>query len=368
MKHFLTLILLTAILTACAPSAGGSALPLATVPITESTSTAASTPGADSVSATETPSLCLPCASQKATMTARIPVTQTMAAVMASQTAYAPTVRAAMTPSITATRSEAPGCDFSAGACILPGHFAFIRPIDPSQNLKIDRTYPYGSSQGGTREVHHGVEFPNAQGTPVLAAADGKVVFAGNDKLTLLAWVTAFYGNVVVIEHQMDGQTFYTLYGHLYKIDVQEGETVTAGQKIGEVGATGTAIGSHLHFEVRAGSNDYKSTRNPELWLTPETGTGVLAGSVVDGSGNPVKAVINIQRMENGQFVPLSIGTAETYPRETINSDDDWHETFVFGGLPEGEYRLSLVQYGAIYEQVIKIESGKLTLARFVVK
>ncbi len=297
-----------------------------------------------------------------ATVTETIPPSETPSPTATTPTPT-PTLRPSPAPSPTAET-----CAESTPLCITSGHFWFIRPLDPSANLTVDRTYPYATNQNGAREVHHGVEFANAQGTPVLAAADGTVVFAGNDKLTLIAWVTAFYGNVIVLEHHLNGQVLYTLYGHLYKIDVTAGDTVRAGQKIGEVGATGTAIGSHLHFEVRSGMNNYKSTRNPELWVAPVAGTGVVAGSVRNGNGDPVKAQINIQKVENGQFIPISLGIAQTYAQDTINSDDLWRETFTFGGLPVGEYRLSLVHYAAIYEQVIKIEDGKLTLVRFVVK
>jgi murein DD-endopeptidase MepM/ murein hydrolase activator NlpD len=202
----------------------------------------------------------------------------------------------------------------------------------------------------------------------VLAAADGEVVFAGDDKLTLIAWVTGFYGNVIVLKHELAGETFFTLYGHLYKIDVAVGQVVKAGDQIGEVGATGSAIGSHLHFEVRRGKNDYKSTRNPELWLMPLEGTGVLAGMILDEAGNVVKGTINVQRVENGTFDPLSVGSASTYPRETINSDDVWNETFVLGEILVGEYRLSLVHNGMVYEQIVNIEAGRLTLVKFIVK
>lgn len=97
----------------------------------------------------------------------------------------------------------------------------------------------------------------------MLAAADGQVVFAGDDGQTLLAWVPAFYGNVIVLEHLLAGEKLYTLYGHLSRVGVSIGQAVKTGEPIGEVGASGTAIGSHLHFEVRRGANDYFSTRNP---------------------------------------------------------------------------------------------------------
>ncbi len=256
--------------------------------------------------------------------------------------------------------------------CYLDGHFLFQRPIGPLGKQSIERSYPYGSTLGGMLEVHHGVEFYNAQGTPIFAAADGKVVFAGNDKLTLLSWVTGYYGNVVVIEHHFPGlpQTIYTLYAHQYKVDVTTGEEVKAGQPIGQVGATGTARGSHLHFEVRVGNNDYQSNRNPELWLLPLPGTGVLAGRIEDAQGGLVKGKINLQRVENGVLDPLSVASAETYAVQThpINSDNVLQENFAVGELPTGDYRLSLLYNGSLYEQMVKIEAGRLTLVKLVVK
>src|SRR5688572_26979979 len=161
------------------------------------------------------------------------------------------------------------GCQEGVTACFLPGHFVFQRPVDPAATTVIDQTYRYGATQDGKRDPHHGVDFPNREGSSVLAAGSGEVVVAGNDKLALYGWVTSFYGNLVVIEHRLPGfgGPIYTLYGHLSKVSVQVGQNVEAGDKIGEVGATGIAIGSHLHLEVRITNNDYKSTRNPELWL-----------------------------------------------------------------------------------------------------
>ncbi len=85
-----------------------------------------------------------------------------------------------------------------------------------------------------------------------------------------------FYGNVIIIRHANE---LYTLYAHLSNIFVKEGDKVSAGDMIGEVGDTGGATGSHLHFEVRKGGDgtDYFSTQNPELWLIPHEGTGTLS-------------------------------------------------------------------------------------------
>jgi murein DD-endopeptidase MepM/ murein hydrolase activator NlpD len=328
---------------------------------------------------------CMVCGSQAMTMTARVPATQTAAVMHMTQTAIAPVVQATLTaaaePSATPTFeiTEVSEACTASPVCYLDGHFLFQRPVPLTGPHSIERSYPYGSTQDGKREVHHGVEFYNAQGTPVLAAAAGEVVFAGDDALPLppgegrgaggpLAWVPAFYGNVIVLEHWLGGETFFTLYGHLYSVGVSAGQRVAAGEQIGEVGASGTAIGSHLHFEIRRGSNDYFSTRNPELWLAPPDGTGVLAGRIVDGRGNPVKGLVNVQRMENGTFNPLSVGSAATYAPTGVNGDDVLQETFALGEIPAGEYRLSLVHYGIVYEQVVKIEAGRLTFVNFLVK
>ena len=302
------------------------------------------------------------------TITVQIP-TSTPVLTLTVTPLPAPSATASVTPAPTATATQDCGAD---PVCSLDGHFLFQRPIGSTSKQSIERSYPYGSTLGGMLEIHHGVEFYNAQGTPILAAADGKVVFAGNDKLTLLAWVTGYYGNVVVIEHHFPGfpQTVFTLYGHMYKVDVTVGQEVKAGQQIGQVGATGTARGSHLHFEVRVSNNDYQSNRNPELWLLPLPNTGVLAGRVETAQGELVKGTINLQRFENGVLNSLSVAAAETYAIQThpINSDDVYQENFAVGELPAGDYRLSLLYYGRLYEQVIKIEAGKLTLVKLVVK
>ena len=271
-----------------------------------------------------------------------------------------------MPPSATPTSAAllpAPGtCPDAQTACILPWHFTFKLPLGSNANGTIDQTYRYGATQGGTREPHHGVDFPNAFGTPVLAAGDGTVVVATNDKLTLYGWVTGFYGNLVVIQHTVPGvpNAVYTLYGHLSKITVQVGQNVHTGDKIGEVGSTGIAIGSHLHLEVRIASDDYKSTRNPELWLVPAPGTGVLAGRVVDAQDNPVRTTLTIQQVVNNRYVPLY--PIETYAHESLNGDDLLKENFAVGNQPAGEYRLSLIYDHKLYEQTVQIEPGKLTL------
>ena len=85
---------------------------------------------------------------------------------------------------------------------------------------------------------HTGVDIAAPIGTPVFAADDGVVKFAGRN---------GGYGLMILIDHGK----YQTVYGHLSKIDVFEGQYVKKGQLIGRVGSTGVSTGPHLHFEVR---------------------------------------------------------------------------------------------------------------------
>ena len=334
--------------------------------------------GTSSPAASSTANICLPCGNAAASMTARIPATLTMMAMQANQTRVAPTVRAMITrtaeAAVVLSSMSGKDCMQTEPVCFIPNeHFLFKRPIGSNQNASVDRSYRYGSTQHGQREPHHGVEFPNAQGTPVLAAADGLVVFAGDDKKAVLSWVPNFYGNVVVIAHTLPGldQTVYSLYGHLYQINVKMGQQVNVGDQIGQVGATGAAIGSHLHFEIRSVKNDYRSNRNPELWLAPLPGKGVLTGRIQDSQGKLIDGLINVQRVENGVLLPQPVTALETYvsqENQPVNGDDIWQENFAAGELPAGDYRLTLYFHAAIHELMVKIEPGRLTFVRFVIK
>jgi murein DD-endopeptidase MepM/ murein hydrolase activator NlpD len=93
----------------------------------------------------------------------------------------------------------------------------------------------------GGHSFHTGVDLRAPEGAPILAARGGTVKSAGPH---------GGYGNAIEIDHG-DGLT--TLYAHASRVDVQPGDTVAPGDKVGEVGETGKTTGPHLHFEVRAG-------------------------------------------------------------------------------------------------------------------
>jgi murein DD-endopeptidase MepM/ murein hydrolase activator NlpD len=118
---------------------------------------------------------------------------------------------------------------------------ALRKPVPRSPiSLAVPVQAPTGDTYGprGTR-FHSGLDFPAPGGTPVSAAAAGRVVFAGLH--------TGGWGNLVVIRHASGVRT---LYAHLSRIDVSLGRRVSAGASVGQVGATGHATGPHLHFEV----------------------------------------------------------------------------------------------------------------------
>jgi len=266
----------------------------------------------------------------------------------------------------TATPTKIPCDPRAVDFCITDGHFIFARPISLDDNASVDKSYRYASTANGKREPHHGVDILNEYGTPVYAAADGVVVFAGPDsKAVYSPWIN-FYGNMIVLKHDHD---LYTLYGHLSKIVVQAGETVQVGGKIGEVGQTGVAIGSHLHFEVRTGNiEDYFSTLNPELWLVPEEGdTGVKYGvvmiSIVDEKSQHKYAEMTLERM------PTASDKGKTFYLDTyVNAMAKGEENAAMGDLLAGRYRIALKYNGHLYERMVEVQSGELTQVVIVVK
>lgn len=110
-------------------------------------------------------------------------------------------------------------------------------PIGLAWPLQAPIGDPFGPRGTG---FHPGIDLPAASGSPVAAAAPGRVIFAGYDP--------SGYGNLVEVAH---GNGVVTMYAHLSSIAVGVGRAVAAGSFVGRVGSTGEATGPHLHFEVR---------------------------------------------------------------------------------------------------------------------
>jgi len=114
----------------------------------------------------------------------------------------------------------------------------------------------------GKSDHHEGIDIDGHTGDPIHAAASGIVAFAGTH---------GDYGRTVVIDH---GDGWRTIYAHASELKVEEGEPVRVGDTIAEVGRSGNARGSHLHFEVR---HDGRAL-NPVPYLR---GTDTLTAGVV---------------------------------------------------------------------------------------
>ncbi len=103
----------------------------------------------------------------------------------------------------------------------------------------------------GAGAFHSGLDFRGARGTPIHAAAAGRVSFVGTK---------SGYGNVVEIDH---GQGIVTRYAHLSRFDVKLGQRVAAGFTVARMGSTGRSTGPHLHFEVRVNG----TAMDPRIFL-----------------------------------------------------------------------------------------------------
>ncbi|MEO7142147.1 MAG: M23 family metallopeptidase [Bryobacteraceae bacterium] len=122
--------------------------------------------------------------------------------------------------------------------------FYWTRPFVQLSNSKVEsefadvRAYIYKGKQVD-KQVHLGFDLAVAKHTPVLAANDGKVVWAAP---------LGIYGNCIVVDH---GYGLQSIYGHLSELDVKEGDMMKRGQAMGKSGSTGLALGDHLHFSMQ---------------------------------------------------------------------------------------------------------------------
>ena len=130
----------------------------------------------------------------------------------------------------------------------------------PASNLKLTSAFGYRIHPvTHVPHSHTGIDVSATTGTPITAAKSGQVIIS--EKGTGSTWS---YGEYVVIDHG-DGTT--TLYAHMSYRAVSEGQIVTQGQYIGDVGATGNVTGPHLHFEVRKnGQRVDPEERFPDLY------------------------------------------------------------------------------------------------------
>ena len=173
--------------------------------------------------------------------------------------------------------------------------------------VSVQITSYFGSSESFRNGSGHGaidISNPNGIGkVPVIASKAGTVVYPTSKAQTSYAdngyignndgWG---YGNHVIIDH---GDGIYTLYAHMAKdsITVMSGDTVAQGQVIGKIGNSGNSTGTHLHFEMRKGSNDSSHRVDPLNYVDPKNprnGASSTPGSCSSGSSSLATAFVNL--------------------------------------------------------------------------
>ena len=246
-------------------------------------------------------------------------------------------------------------------------HRWLAQPLDRTAPRDFpDRTYLFGTSKNNAYRIHHGVDIVDPTGTPVHAAADGVVAYAGKEAGTRFgpSTIPNFYGNLVLVKlpQQFRGQNVYYLYGHFDQVLVKEGQQVKQGDIVGKIGMTGTADGPHVHVEVRVGDVKYGNSRNPALWLQPLPGTGALVGKVIDRAGAPVDgASVTILKDIAASDVQKYWSDLTTYvndPLGQVNIDEAWGENFAVVDLPAGQYEIRVNIGGQTYVRKVTVVDG----------
>ncbi len=113
-------------------------------------------------------------------------------------------------------------------------------PLSMPVTAAVRHTSGFGPRNG---RMHKGIDLAGPVGTPIYAPAEGTVIFSG--------WLNG-YGKAIKIQHDFG---YITVYGHMSKLHVDKGDTVSRGEQIGDMGNTGRSTGSHLHYEIRLNNN-----------------------------------------------------------------------------------------------------------------
>ena len=244
-------------------------------------------------------------------------------------------------------------------------HFYFARPIAADQINWPLADYRYGGIFFAPNVVHTGIDIDAEEGAPIIAASPGTIVWVGwglftetpdNDKDP--------YGLAVAIRHDFgyNNQKLYTVYAHMSETIATLSQHVETGDLIGLVGATGATTGPHMHFEVRLSENSFHHTLNPELWIAPPQGWGVLVGRVMDTKGDVIsRTQVRVTSEEtNKTFLVKTYGSGGA-----INPDPYYNENLVLGDLPAGIYKVTLPFDKKDKQTWVEIFPGQVTYFTF---
>ncbi|OZC83404.1 peptidase M23 [Rhodococcus sp. 06-418-1B] len=210
-----------------------------------------------------------------------------------------------------------PGRGISSAAGGVPAG-SFSKPMKTSE---AQLTSPFGSRWG---TMHKGIDLAGPVGTPIYAYADGIVAQAGP--------ATGF-GMWIVLEHNIDGQTVSTVYGHMFPdgVLVKPGEHVTAGQHIADEGNNGDTTGAHLHFEYHTGlwSPDNAIDPQPFYEAAAEPGSGQTGQSPLPSPSTtaPTSPAPNGGTAEMASL-PANVGSEEHFQVDTVRVARAVHAKF----------------------------------------
>jgi murein DD-endopeptidase MepM/ murein hydrolase activator NlpD len=246
-------------------------------------------------------------------------------------------------------------------------HFYFARPIAADNVNWPLAEYRYGGVFFAS-VVHTGVDIDANKGTEILAAGPGTVISADWGLYTEAPGnIGDPYGQAVVLRHDFGykGQALYTIYAHMSEIITVVGQHVETGDVLGLVGDTGLTTGPHLHFEIRLGDNTFYRTYNPELWMAPPQGWGVLVGRITDEKGDLLHQYpVEVRPMPSE--VPLR--KVLTYAMGAVNADEYYQENLALSDLPAGLYKVTF-EYGDKKQQVwVEIYPGQVSYFTFTPK
>lgn len=147
-----------------------------------------------------------------------------------------------------------------AGPASVPESGRVVFPLPEDAAVQTSDYGPRVHPVTGEDSFHAGTDWAAPDGTPIYAIADGVVASADYNEVR---------GGVIVIDHTISGEAVSSVYIHMWEtgIHVQPGDTVTAGQHIGDVGNSGQSTGPHLHLEIWPGGRDTGEHTDPEPWL-----------------------------------------------------------------------------------------------------
>lgn len=236
------------------------------------------------------------------------------------------------TPTAVPTSTPEPSAVPSASPVVTPTPTPSPQPVVNPVKLEhdvldnVDKVCIYLFPVPGDNEItqeysaeHKAIDIAASSGSPVYAAEDGTVSYVqiwdgSYDTTGMMS-----YGHMIEIRHA-DGNT--TLYAHLSEINVQQGEKVVRGQRIGRVGSTGNATGPHLHFEVI--TSEGKADPAEYLWTMPgewimsyaaDTEAGISPTAV----GNTGKSVVHYYSLAKDTTTTVT-GSLGHLPTKAIKS------------------------------------------------